>query len=43
LLQEILGILAFRFNKKKIRVWSFFNWGRNGPLIIGRNFGYFRV
>jgi len=35
--------LAFKFNTKKIRVSSFLNCGRTGPLIIGGNFGDFGV
>jgi len=37
LLEEILRILAFRFNTKKLGFEV--DWGRTGPLIIGGNFG----
>jgi len=35
--------MDFLIQYKKIRVWSFFNWGRTEPLIIRGNFGDFRV
>jgi len=36
-------LIDFLIQYEKLGFWSFFNWGRIEPLIIGGNFGDFRV